>query len=90
MTTLEQDTPELKERVLKAINASVPTPLASTVVRADHRLRDDLGLDSLGLMTLAFRLEDEFQIQLADHTDALRSAETVEQIVELVSSLHGR
>ena len=90
MTTLEQGPPELEQRVIKAIRGSIPPPLASTIVRADHRLREDLGLDSLGLMTLAFRLEDEFALQLAEHTDALRGAVTVEQLIKLVSSLHAR
>lgn len=90
MTTVAPNPMVLEERVTKVVLGSVPPPMAATTVRTDHRLRDDLGLDSLGLMTLAFRLEDEFSLQLAEHTDALRRAVTVEDLVELVRSLHAQ
>jgi acyl carrier protein len=55
----------------------------SREMRQSDRLRDDLGLDSLTMLTLAVALEDHFQVILSDET-ATR-IETVGELARCIS-----
>ena len=45
----------------------------------------DLGIDSLGLMSLAFRVEEEFGIDVLVHADRLENIFTVGELRSFVS-----
>jgi acyl carrier protein len=74
-------------RLVTAIRGSVPRPLAARAIAPEHHLRDDLGLDSLGLMTLAALLEDALAIELSPHTERLALATTAGQLDALLREL---
>ncbi len=48
----------------------------------DHRLRDDLGLDSIATIELLFKLEEVFDLQIPD--EDLKGLTTVGQVVKYV------
>jgi acyl carrier protein len=50
------------------------------------RLDNELGLDSIGLFTVAFLLEEEFGIDVALHADAFAKITTVRDIVRFVEA----
>lgn len=78
---------ELEARVLRAVAQCVPRAFATREIGPAQRLKDDLGLDSLGLMSLAFRLEDELAVDLGPHSDALRALVSVDDLVRFVAAL---
>jgi len=78
------------DRLVAAIRATLPRPLASQAIEPRHHLRDDLGLDSLGLMSLAALVEDELGLELAPHTERLALAVTAGQLDALLRELGGR
>lgn len=87
MSTIELSSTALAERVIQTVQRSVPRAFSARPVTPDTDLKSDLALDSLGLMTLAFRLEDELTLELSPHVDALRSVVTVADLIGLVERL---
>ncbi|HEY2517037.1 MAG TPA: acyl carrier protein [Polyangiaceae bacterium] len=90
---MDHHSTELEARVMRAVAQCVPRAFASREIGRAQRLKDELGLDSLGLMSLAFRLEDELAVDLAPHTDALRALGSVDDLVRFVAALptrHGK
>jgi acyl carrier protein len=77
------------ERVLAILATSVPGAIARGVVLPDDELRNDLALNSLDLMSLAFRLEDEFGIRLSQRVDELIQAVFVDDLIDLVCACLG-
>jgi acyl carrier protein len=53
-----------------------------------HSLRDDLGLDSLGILALADQVEEEFDIAL-EAEDLADNPATVEAFVKLIDKKRG-
>lgn len=69
------------ERVAKILN---DTELPQWEIKDEHRLKDDLGLDSLNIIEFGFEVEAEFDIRIEDHVfDALQLG-TVKDIVEYI------
>jgi len=57
--------PTFDEKVLKLIAEAVPGKLKKGGIAKEMRLRD-LGLDSLGMAAMVFRLEEAFDVCLDD------------------------
>jgi acyl carrier protein len=76
---------EIERQVVRIVTMCLPRGLASKEVTRTQRLKDDLGLDSLGLMSLAFRLEDALSLELSSYTDALRALVTVDDLIRFVT-----
>lgn len=60
------------------------TGRADLVVTEQSHLNDDLGLDSITLVTLAFMCEEEFKVDLASAGDAVVAVRTVGDMIELL------
>jgi acyl carrier protein len=56
--------PEFDDKILSLISEAVPGRFRKVKVTKETRLQGDLGLDSLGLAALVFRLEEAFGIDL--------------------------
>jgi len=54
-------------------------------IKMTDNLRDDLGLDSLGILALADQLEEEYDIAL-EAEDLANSPSTIEAFVSLIES----
>jgi len=72
------------DRYLNAIRNTLKkhSGVEPSTVALESRLQADLGLDSIGLLSLALELENEFQVYLAE--DANNPPETVADIVALL------
>ena len=53
-----------------------------TTIEADHHLRDDLGLDSMAVIELLYKIEEVFNIQIPDQD--LVSLSTVGAVAQYV------
>ena len=53
------------------------------VIELDSRLQEDLGLDSMGLLTLALETENHFELCLDEPPD--QPPQSVREIVDLVA-----
>ncbi len=70
----------MKEKTYKLI-----ADIADEDIQGDgQRLKEDLGLDSLGLVTLLIEIEDDFDIVINESDLDPTSLVTVGDIVELV------
>jgi acyl carrier protein len=61
MKTSASSKPELIEQVARVLRHSAKIP-AGTCIRAESRLVEDLGIDSLDLVAVVLRIQDEFDI----------------------------
>jgi acyl carrier protein len=76
------------ERIVELIRRAMPVPpLESFIWLPHHRLRDELGYDSIGLMTLAFHIELEYEVDVGAHAEAYQRMQTVSDVVDFVSGL---
>ena len=62
--------------------------MAFDLIQRDHRLREDLGLDSLGMVDLMVAIEDKFQIYfdpiLMDLEEAFKSIGSITDFVKML------
>lgn len=71
----------------KLIREVLPWQFAKLEVKAEHDLQGDLGMDSLGKVALAFRLEEEFGVDFSRYEQDILKIRTVADVVEVVDSL---
>lgn len=71
-----------KEKFLSILGTYSKTP-----IEASSRLKEDIKLDSLGLVELIMECEDQFGIEIPEHR--LHSVTTVEDILKLIDELVG-
>jgi acyl carrier protein len=67
---------ETQDRVLRVVTRAS----AGRAVGVDQDLRSDLGLESIVLMSIAFRLEKEFDVDVTQYGDEVAQLRTVAEI----------
>lgn len=78
------------DKTLEALLREVmPRRLHKLALEEAQTLSGDLAIDSIGLMSLAFRIEEEFQVDLMQHTDEVAAVRTVGDVRGLVRRLAG-
>lgn len=70
---------EVSSTVMELINNTLTE---KATINLEHRLKEDLGLDSIGFVELGSGLEDKYMIDISD--DALEELSTVAQVVDMV------
>jgi acyl carrier protein len=75
------------DRVVRLVRQVVPWQFAKREIGADADLQGDLGMDSLGKLALALRVEQEFRIDLSSLQTDLTSIRTVGDVVGVVESM---
>lgn len=71
-----------KEKFLSILNSYSKVPVTES-----SRLKEDIKLDSLGLVELIMECEDKFQIEIPENK--LHAVSTVEDILSLIDELVG-
>ena len=82
--------PGFERAVVAHIREVVPGRFKKAVITPDMRLQRDLGLDSLGIASLLFRLEGEFGLDLMGDPDMpakMRGLRSVSDLVAFAGSL---
>lgn len=70
----------MKEKIFAALESM--GSLDSTEITKEHKLMDDLKLDSLDTMELVLNIEDEFNIQIEE--SEIENIVTVGNLIDLV------
>jgi acyl carrier protein len=77
------------EEILAAVREVAREHLRWTgTLGPEMRLVEDLGLDSLKLLTLTVEIENRFRLRLDEETES--QIETVADLVAAIGRLHGR
>jgi acyl carrier protein len=81
--------PDLDVRLLAAIADAMPMRRKKRLqINAETRLHAELGLDSLGLLALLFRLQETFAVELDDDLDMdVGALRTVGDLLRVVRTL---
>jgi len=69
----------IESRVIQIIKENLEN---SPEVKAESKLQDDLGIDSLEAMMIINAIEDEFEISIED--DDFRELKTVQDILDIL------
>jgi acyl carrier protein len=76
--------PVSDEAICRIIGSAIPRSAAKNGVTPAMSLRGDLGIDSIGLMSIVFVLEEQVGIDAFSHVQQFISAERVSDIIEIV------
>lgn len=71
------------ERVTELILLNAPEE-PQTPLQEDTRLLEDLGYDSIAMMSLLVDVEEEYEFETEDMEESLKAFETVKSFVEFV------
>jgi acyl carrier protein len=77
------------ERVVRLVRQLVPWQFVKREIGADADLQSDLGMDSLGKVALALRIEQDFRIDLSTLQTDLTAIRTVADVVAVVDAMTG-
>lgn len=76
--------PITDEVICKIIGSAISRSAAKSGVTPSMDLRADLGIDSVGLMSIVFVLEEQIGIDSFSHVQEFISAEHVSDIIAIV------
>jgi acyl carrier protein len=71
----------------RLVREVMPRRMHKLPLQETMSLRGELGIDSIGLMSLACRLEEEFQIDLMQHAEKVANIRTLGDIGHLIRLL---
>jgi acyl carrier protein len=77
----------LEPTLVGLVREVLPRRLQRTPLEEGLSLRGDLGLDSIGLMSLAFRIEEEYLIDLMAHADQVAAIQTLGDVQRFITQL---
>ncbi len=72
------------EAICAIIGSAVPRSVAKRGIAPAMSLRGDLGIDSVGLMSIAYVLEEQTHADIFGHVQELIGAELVSDIIKIV------
>jgi acyl carrier protein len=81
---------DLESKIVALVRETLPAQFKKAAITPDTRLQRDLGIDSLGIAALLFRLEGEFGLDLFDDPDLtgrIGDLRSVRDLVALAVSL---
>jgi acyl carrier protein len=83
------DIEDIEERLMAAIADAMPMRTRKRVqIDRDTRLHADLGLDSLGLLALLFRMQEAFSVEIDGDADVdIGSLRTVGELIQVLRTL---
>jgi acyl carrier protein len=76
------NTSDIAEKIVSALAEYLRRD--KSTIQPEHHLQRDLGLDSMAVIELVYRIEDAFDIQIPD--DDLPKLTTVEQVVNYIQA----
>ncbi|WP_437626754.1 phosphopantetheine-binding protein [Sorangium sp. So ce1151] len=72
---------DIDERVLRLLSTACPRPIELARLTPELMLRQDLGIDSIALVTVIFQFEQEFNINLLELEADFSGIETVGDVL---------
>jgi acyl carrier protein len=80
---------EYLQRLRRLVAEVVPWQFRAKEVGPESRLQQDLGIDSLGKVMLAYRLEGEFGLDLSGWSGDVGAIQKVSDVIALLRELEG-
>jgi acyl carrier protein len=80
-------TSNVDESILCLLREVIPWQFAKKEIRPDMSLQAELGIDSLGKMAIAFRLEEEFGVDLSQFSGGIEEIRTVRNLIDVARQL---
>lgn len=80
---------EYLTRLRRLVAEVVPWQFRKKEINEDTRLQQDLSIDSLGKVMLAYRLEQEFKVDLSTWRGDVASIERIKDVIKLLQELNG-
>jgi len=81
-----QMTDQIETRVRSLLREVMPWQFAKKQITAEMQLQRDLGIDSMGLVALVFRLEEEFGINVEEFS---MNAANIRKVEDLLVAVKG-
>lgn len=75
---------KVESTVFRLLREALPWQFAKKTIQPELSLQNDLGLDSMGKMAVAFRIEEELGLDLSAHVSRIGEVRTVGDIVEFI------
>jgi acyl carrier protein len=75
------------EAILRLLREVIPWQFSKKEIRPDMALQAELGIDSFGKMAIAFRLEEEFGVDLSQFSGGIEEIRTVENLMDVARQL---
>lgn len=75
---------EIQSTVFRLLREALPWQFSKKAIQPELSLQNDLGLDSMGKMAVAFRIEEEFGLDLSGHMYRIGEIQTVGDIVNFI------
>ena len=79
-------TDQIETRVRSLLREVMPWQFAKKEITAEMHLQRDLGIDSMGLLALVFRLEEEFGINVEEFS---MNAANIRKVEDLLVAVKG-
>lgn len=78
---------KIDKLIISLIGEVLPFNKKNAKIDSDQSLTLDLGITSIGLMSLAFRIEEELDIDLMPHSDEYSRLQTIEELQSLIGRI---
>jgi len=80
-------TAKMEESILGLLREVIPWQFSNKEIRPEMSLQGELGIDSLGKVAIAFRLEEEFGVDLTQFSGGIEEIRTVANLIEVAREL---
>jgi Phosphopantetheine attachment site. len=78
---------DIDQAILKYLREVIPWQFAKKEIQPEMSLQTELGIDSLGKVAIAFRLEEEFGADLTQFSGGLEEILTVKDLMTVAHQL---
>ncbi|WP_182431163.1 phosphopantetheine-binding protein [Clostridium sp. AF37-5] len=78
-----------QDKVVKMIMEAMDSEISENEIREDTNLFEDLEIDSVTILDIVSRVEEEWEISLTDYPELLDEMETVSTFVAFLEKISG-
>jgi len=81
---------QVEALIVRLLREVIPYQFAKKEIRPEMSLQQELGIDSLGKVALAFRLEEQLGVDLSEFSGNIHEIRTVQDMVAATRDLIAR
>lgn len=78
---------ENEERILKLLKESIPPKYVRNGIKREMTLHADLGMDSMAIASLAFRAEEELNVNFNELIERVADFKTVDDVLSIIGKM---
>lgn len=76
---------QIEERLIKVFNAVFEGSIDTATITPESSLREDVGMNSIGLLYMAMAVEEEFEIKFTN-----QDFETIRTVADVIACIEGK